>query len=112
MNDLALPDSLPDDVRQALVKLHDHVLAKVTAQIAAATQPVCVTPDEACRLFPFSRATFDRWLADPREGLEESPEPVVLRPNGPGGKVMVHVARMQRWLDARSARPRVRIRRA
>ena len=63
--------------------------------------PMCIRVAQACDRFGFARSTFDRWLADSRVGLDAGPEPVVIRPNGPGGKVLVHVARMQAWLDAR-----------
>lgn len=93
----------------ARVEAVERALAGVVARIDARSQPVCVPPDRACETFGFSRSTFDRWLADPAEGLERGPEPVVLRPNGPTGKVMVHVERMQRWLDARGRKPKLRM---
>lgn len=93
-----------NDMEARLAALREELLTHINAKVE---RPVCVPPDRACKLWGFSRPVFDRWLADPREGLEDSPKPVVFRPNGPGGKVMVHVARMQDWLDARG-RPKRR----
>lgn len=101
-----------DGLQETLGARIDAVEAKVEQVLALVdSRAVCVPPDKACEMFAFSRSTFDRWLADPAEGLELGPEPVVIRPNGPTGKVLVHLARMQRWLDARGKR-RTRLRMA
>jgi uncharacterized protein (DUF2384 family) len=105
-----LVGQLVEPLRAALRAAVAQELHQLRRHVAGAARPVCVTPDQACELFGFSRAVFDRWLADPHEGLEERPEPVVIRPTASSGgkKVLVHVERMQRWLDARAAaKPRL-----
>lgn len=97
------PEELDAHVRAAVERAVAPLLERLV-RLEADALAVSVQPEEACRRFGFSRATFDRWDADPRTGLRYGPEPVVTRPNGPGGKVLVHVARMQAWLDRRGAR--------
>lgn len=100
--------ALRDEFDGKLAALRDELL-----EVAArAARPRCVSVERACEDYGFSRATFDRWLADPRCGLDAGPAPVVLRPNGPGGKVVVHVERLEAWLDARGRGTRVAPRRA
>lgn len=115
---------MTDPFAELVARVRDAVLADVEPKLEALRRELLVaraqsrplSVDEACSepsrghrgVFPFSRATLYRWLSDPTEGLEDGPEPVVTRPNGPGGKVLIHAERMQRWLDARNGRRRRR----
>ncbi len=77
-------------------------LAEV-ARVVRLSSARCLSIADACEAFSVSRSTFDRWLSDPASGLEA----VVLRPNGPGGRVLVPVEGFEAWLRARSHGPAV-----
>lgn len=87
------------ELERRVAEVRDEVLARVEARSARR----CLSVAEACEAYSFSRATWDRWLADPTTGLEA----VVLRPNGPGGRVLVPVEAFEAWLRARSGGPDV-----
>lgn len=108
-------------VRAALEDLRDELRAEVERQVAPlraaveelrrpAAERDCLEVSEACRRYSFSRSTWARWLADPTSGLEPDPRHgpgVVIRPNGPGGKVLIRRAPFEAWLAARGRGPGV-----
>jgi hypothetical protein len=104
------PDEVQALVGAAIARALEPLTARIATLESARTEArPLLTVREACARFGFSRATLNRWVADPRCGLDGRPEPIVVRPNGPGGKVLVHAVRMQAWLDAGGARARPRL---
>lgn len=59
----------------------------------------CVSVDEACERWGFSRSSWDRWLADRTSGLREVVIPV-------GSRVLVPVNEFDGWLRALRGRRR------
>lgn len=109
------PDA-PGALRAALEDLRDELRAEFESQLAPlrtaledlrrpASAKELLEVSEACERYSFSRSTWARWLADPATGLEPDPRRgvagVVIRPNGPGGKLLIRRAALEAWLDAR-----------
>lgn len=85
-------------VREAINQVKAEFRAELEVLRAELTSPNkdprrCLSPDEICEIYGFSRSTFDRWLADRHTGLEE----VVQRPRG-GRLVLVPRAEFEDWL--------------
>ena len=112
---MAKPDPV-GAVRAALEDLREEMRAEIERQLAPlraaledlrrpAAAKELLEVGEACERYSFSRSTWARWLADPATGLEPDPRRgvpgVVIRPNGPGGKVLVRRAELEAWLAAR-----------
>lgn len=57
----------------------------------------CVSVDEACERWGFSRSSWDRWLADRASGLREVVIPA-------GSRVLVPVSEFEGWMRARRDR--------
>jgi hypothetical protein len=95
-----LRDHLVAEVDRRFTALRDEIVSMIEAR---ATKPRCMSIEETCKEFGFSRTTWDRWLADPITKLED----VILRPNGPGGRVLVPVETFEKWLRERGRKGQV-----
>lgn len=95
--DLARVVALLSELRSGLEDVSARV-EDLAAIVRAGPGPRALSIDDACTSWGFSRATFARWLADSESGLES----VVIRPNGPGGRVLVPVEAFEAWLRARA----------
>jgi hypothetical protein len=89
-----LREQVTAEIDKRFAVLKTEIISMVEAQ---ADRPRCLTIAEACKEFGFSRSTWDRWAADTTSGLDE----VIVRPNGPGGRVLVPVETFERWLRGR-----------
>lgn len=66
-----------------------------------------LSPDAACKEVGVSRASFDRWLADPTSGLAD----VIDQPRGPRTKIIIPMDDFVAWLGRRRSSGIARARR-
>lgn len=100
-----LREDLIDEFERRLEPLREELRELRTR--AHAERPASLTVKATLERHSLSISTWGRWLADPTSGLGEGPdgEPgVVIRPNGPGGRILVPVDAFDAWLRARRDR--------
>lgn len=93
-----LRDELLDELDRRIAPLRDEM--RELRALATTDAPASLSVKRTLARHDVSISTWNRWLADLESGLDD----LVIRPNGPGGKILVPVAEFDAWLRARRER--------